>query len=176
MGVAWELRVEMAEIETKDPQFSLRSATPADAAIVLHFMRKLGTYQQMADEITATEADIFNLLADGHGEALFGMLNEEPIGMVFFSRTCSAFTGRSGLFLDAFVLDAAARQRGYGQIMMAELAKTALERGGLMLEWGCLDWNTAAIKFYEKMGAYCLNTMQIYRLSPSDMQTISKRF
>ena len=32
----------MNQIQTKDPKFSLRMATPEDAALVVSFMKKLG--------------------------------------------------------------------------------------------------------------------------------------
>ncbi len=166
----------MSLIATKDPRFFIRHATAADAALVLDFMRKLGAYQRMEDQITATEASISMLLAESHGEALIAMLDGVPVGMLFFSKTCSAFTGRAGLYIDAFVLDDTLRQQGYGSMMMDYLARLALQRGGLMLEWGCLDWNTPAIGFYSKIGAYCIDTMRIYRLSPENMQVIADRF
>jgi GNAT superfamily N-acetyltransferase len=68
------------------------------------------------------------------------------------------------------------RGRGLGNIMMQFLSKTALERGCEMLEWGCLDWNTSAIAFYQKIGAYCIDTMRIYRLSPDDLKATARRF
>ena len=49
------------------------------------------------------------------------------------------------------------------------LSKHALDRGCEMLEWGCLDWNTPAIEFYQNLGAYCVDTMRIYRLSPEHL-------
>ena len=166
----------MPQIPTCDPGFFIRHATPDDAALILYFMQTLGAYQQMADQITATEATLHRLLASGHGEAFFGLVDGKPVGMLFFSATCSAFTGRSGLFIDAFVLESNTRQRGFGQIMMDYLSSLCMQRGGLMLEWGCLDWNAPAIAFYQKMGAYCLDTMRIYRISPDDMQASADRF
>ncbi len=166
----------MTPIATKDPRFFLRHATAEDAGLVLAYMQKLGAYQRMADEITATEASIYRLLAANHAEAVLAIWDDEPVGMMLFSATCSAFTGRSGLYIDAFVLDETLRARGLGRIMMAYLSKLALQRGGQMLEWGCLDWNTPAIGFYKKMGAYCLDIMHIYRLSPEDLQSSADAF
>lgn len=166
----------MPDTATRDLGFFIRHATPGDAALVLHFMKMLGGYQKMADDITATEDRLHRLLDSGHGEAFFGIVAGKPVGMLFFSPACSAFTGRSGLFIDAFVLDEALRQRGYGQIMMDYLSTISVQRGGEMLEWGCLDWNAPAIAFYQKMGAYCLDIMRIYRLSPDDLHVSAARF
>lgn len=166
----------MTRIPTSDPEFTLRLATPQDAALVLDFMRKLGTYQKMRDEITATEESLHRLLAEGRGEAVFGMHRGREVGFMFFNETSSAFTGRSGLFIDGFWMEESVRHKGFGKIMMGYLASCAIERGGQMLEWGCLDWNTPTIDFYKGMGAYCLDTMWIYRLSPEDLRASAARF
>ena len=150
--------------------FEMRKAGPQDAALVLDFMRKLGAFQNMADQITATEARLARLLDRGLGEAVFGMRAGVPEGFMYFSETSSAFSGRSGLFLDAFYIEESARGLGLGKAMMAHLARIAQARGGEMLEWGCMDWNAGAIGFYQAMGAYCLDQMRIYRLGPQDLQ------
>lgn len=149
--------------------FEMRKAGPQDAALVLQFMQKLGAFQNMADQITATEARLARLLERGLGEAVFGLRAGVPVGFMYFSETSSAFSGRSGLFLDAFFIEDSLRGQGLGKAMMAHLAQIALARGGEMLEWGCMDWNAAAIGFYQAMGAYCLDEMRIYRLGPDDV-------
>jgi hypothetical protein len=88
----------MSNIQTKLPDYSLRRATPEDAALLLTFMRKLGAFQKMEDEITATEASLHRLLENGQGEAVFAQQGGLPVGFVYFSATSSAFTGRSGLY------------------------------------------------------------------------------
>jgi hypothetical protein len=57
--------------------------------------------------------------------------------------------------------------------MMAWLATEAQARGCQMLEWGVLDWNTPAIDFYNGLGAYCLDNMRIYRLSPDGISDLA---
>ncbi len=163
-------------IDTPNPKFSLRIATPEDAALVVSFMKKLGTYQKMADEITATPERIKRLLTLGLGEAVFGIYDGETVGFAYFHEKSSAFSGRSGLYIDAFLIDDTMRGKGLGKIMMQFLSSHAIERGGEMLEWGCLDWNDSAIEFYQKLGSYCLDDMRIYRLSPEDLKTNAMAF
>lgn len=166
----------MDQIETRNPRFVLRKAAVSDAALVLAFMHKLGAYQQMADQITASQASIEKLLAQKQGEAVFGYHDGEPVAFIFFNQTSSAFTGRAGLFIDGFLVDAAMRGRGLGRIMMDYMAKEALARDCQMLEWGCLDWNAPTIAFYQGLGAYCLDIMRIYRLSPENLRINAARF
>lgn len=166
----------MPKIHTPDPKFFLRIATPEDAALVVDFMQRLGAYQNMADEIIATAEQIERLLTSKLGEAMFGVYDGKTVGFAYFHEKSSAFNGRSGLYIDGFFIDDSMRGKGLGNIMMQFLSKHALERGGEMLEWGCLDSNTPAIEFYQKLGSYCLDTMRIYRLSPDDLKTNGKKF
>ncbi|MFT5110698.1 MAG: GNAT superfamily N-acetyltransferase [Parasphingorhabdus sp.] len=159
----------MPQIHTQDPNFFLRIADPEDAILVVSFMKKLGVFQKMVDEITATPERIERLLASKQGEAVFGIYDGETVGFAYFHQKSSAFTGCSGLFIDGIFIDGSMRGKGLGNIMMQFLSKHALDRGGEMLEWGCLDWNAPAIEFYEKLGSYCLDTMHIYRISPDDL-------
>ncbi|MFT5708766.1 MAG: GNAT superfamily N-acetyltransferase [Oceanospirillaceae bacterium] len=161
---------------TKIPQFDLRFGVPSDAALVVQFMKKLGVFQKMENEITATPDRIELLLKLKQGEVVIGLYDGEPVAFAYFYEKSSAFTGRSGLFIDGFFIEDSMRGKGLGNIMMQFLSKTALERGCEMLEWGCLDWNTFAIEFYQKIGAYCIDTMRIYRLSPDDLTATAIRF
>ena len=166
----------MNQIPTKNSSFTLRMATPEDAGLVVSFMKKLGAFQKMIDEITASTDRIERLLRSKQGEAVFGVYDGEVVGFAYFHEKSSAFTGYFGLYIDAFLIDESIRGEGLGNIMMQFLSKTALDRGCEMLEWGCLDWNTPAVEFYQKFGSYCLDTMRIYRLSPEDLEATANQF
>ena len=86
----------MPQFDTQDSKFFLRTASPEDAALVVRFMKKLGTYQNMADEITATPERIKRLLTLKQGEAVFGSYDGEIVGFAYFHQKSSAFTGLSG--------------------------------------------------------------------------------
>jgi GNAT superfamily N-acetyltransferase len=164
-------RRKMQEIITKDPNFVIRHATLNDAALIVKYMKKLGAYQKMADEITATEPQIKRLLGEGIGEAVFGVYKGKIVGFVYFCMKSSAFTGRSGLYIDGFLVDEKMRHKGYGKILMGYLCRLALDRNCQMLEWGCLDWNAPTIEFYRKLGAYSLDSMTIFRFAPEELHT-----
>ncbi len=161
---------------TPNPKFVIRIATPQDAALIVEFMKKLGVYQKMADKIIATPDKIKQLLETKLGEAVFGIYDGETVGFGYFHQKSSAFTGRSGLYIDGFYVDDSMRGKGLGNIMMQFLSKHALSRSCEMLEWGCLDWNTSAIDFYQKQGSYCVDNMRIYRLAPEELAQNAKLF
>jgi GNAT superfamily N-acetyltransferase len=163
-------------IETRDPNFTIRHAIPDDAARVVAYMHKLGVYQKMADQITATEPQIRRLLAENRGEALFGYYGDENVGFVYFCQKSSAFTGRSGLYIDGFLIDKNMRHKGLGTVLIGYLCRLALNRGDTFLEWGCLDWNTPTVQFYEGLGAYSLDDMTIFRFTPDQLHEHARLF
>lgn len=46
----------MQKIKTCNPDFLIQHASADDAELVVHYMKKLGVYQKMADKITALRA------------------------------------------------------------------------------------------------------------------------
>jgi GNAT superfamily N-acetyltransferase len=166
----------MSRTETKKLNFKLRFAKQDEAGLALQFMKKLGAYQQMPDEITFTKASLKRLLRKKLGEAVFGIYKGKSVSFMYFNQTSSAFTGRSGLFIDAVFVDDAVRGHGLGKILIEFLSKEALARGADFLEWGCLDWNSPSIAFYLGLGSYCLDSMRIYRLSPDSLKEHAARF
>lgn len=163
----------MTAISTAIPSLSLRHAEPSDAALILDFLKRLMTFQKLADEVTATAARIAALIQNGKSEAVLALMNGEAVGCMVFSATASAYTGRAGLFLDAFFVDDRMRGQGVGRAMMAHLARLSIDRDGEMLEWGCLDWNQPAIAFYRGLGAYTLDEMRVYRLGPDRLAELA---
>lgn len=166
----------MKTISTHNPRFSLRFATPDDAGLLLDFMHKLGSFQKMRDKITATEEGLRQLLGQGKGEAIFGDYDGHTVAFLYFCQTSSAFIGQSGLYIDAFLVDASQRGKGLGKTMMAFMAKLALERGCQRLEWGCLDWNEPSIQFYRGLGAHSVDPMTIYRFGLEQLKTNAALF
>lgn len=161
----------MQGIKTSNPDFVIRHASPDDADTIVHYMKKLGTYQKMADKITATAPQIKRLLDEKLGEAVFGIYKGEIAGFAYYYQKSSAFTGRSGLYIDGFLIDAQVRHQGLGKIIMGYLCKLALERNCQLLEWGVLDWNTPTIEFYKGLGAYSVDEMTIFRFAPDTIKS-----
>ena len=163
-------------IKSNNPDFAVKHATADDAARVVEYMHKLGAYQKMADQITATEPQIRRLLDEKLGEAVFGSYDGEIVGFAYYCRKSSAFTGRSGIYIDGFMVDETMRHKGFGKILMGYLCRLALDQGCEFLEWGCLDWNAPTIQFYRNLGAYSLDDMTIFRLKRADLYENAQLF
>lgn len=166
----------MKIIKTKNSRFTLRFATSEDAGLVVEFMRKLGTYQKMQDNITATEDKMQRILSENKGEAIFGDYDGQTVAFMYFYHNSSAFIGETGIFIDGFYVDDSIRFKGLGKIMIAFISKLAIDRGCRRLEWGCLDWNEPTIKFYRDLGAFSVDIMTIYRFAPDILKERADEF
>ena len=62
------------------------------------------------------------------------------------------------------------RGRGIGKALLLELARLANQRGCGRMEWTVLDWNKAAIDFYESIGAVRITEWQICRLTGAALE------
>lgn len=163
----------MDRMEIDCGKLRIRQANAGDAAMVVAFMQKLGTYQKMRDSITATEEGVRKLLETGAGEAIFGDLDNETVAFLYYYNNSSAFIGEKGIYIDGFYVDENCRGQGIGRQMMKYMANLALQRGCKRLEWGCLDWNEPALRFYGNMGAKGVDIMTIYRLTPDKIQDLA---
>lgn len=132
---------------------TVRAAGPEDVGTLLGFVRALARFERMPDAVSASEAD---LLRDGFGpsprfEARLALLDGEPCGFTLFFTSYSTWEGRPGLYLEDIYVAEAARRRGVGRALLADLARIALARDYRRLDLAVLDWNPAR-GFYERIG------------------------
>ena len=135
-------------------EISIRAATEADLQVVLRFIRLLAKYEREPEAVTATVDDLrrFGFGPTPRFHILLAHAGSQPLGMAFYFFNFSTWKGHPGLYLeDLFVLPSARRQ-GVGERLMCELARIALEQECTRLEFQVLDWNRAAINFYQSLG------------------------
>ena len=145
---------------------TFRFATEADCALILEFIRGLAAYENMSDDVVATE-DLLRewIFNKKKAEVLFVCEGTKEVGFALFFHNFSTFLGRAGIYLeDLFVLPEY-RGKGYGKGLLKKLAQITVERGCGRLEWSCLDWNKPSIDFYLSLGAVPMEEWTTYRLT-----------
>ncbi len=157
------------------PTFRIRPATPADAALVLDFIRRLAEYERAPNDVIATEDDIrATLLAEPkRAEVVIAFEGDQPVGFALFFHNYSTWLGRPGLYLEDLFVRPEARGRGYGRRLLAHLAAIASERGCRRLEWSVLDWNQPAIGFYRSLGAVPMSEWTVHRLAGEPLDALA---
>ena len=156
-------------------EFSFRFADRGDVPLILSFIRALAEYEQMADQVVATEELLEQQLFDRHGaEVLFAMEDGREVGFALFFHNFSTFLGRAGLYLEDLYVLPEARGKGYGKALLQQLGRIALERGCGRLEWWCLDWNRPSIDFYLSLGAEPMSDWTVYRISGDTLTALGE--
>lgn len=144
----------------------LRPATADDVALVLAFIRELAEYEQLADEVVATEDALARTLFGDRpaAEVVLALWADLPVGFALFFPSYSTFLARPGLYLEDLFVRPSHRGRGIGLALLRHLAGLARARGDGRLEWSVLDWNQPAIDFYRRLGAEPVAGWTRYRL------------
>ena len=153
---------------------AVRLAQPEDAATILRLINELAAFEDLSDQVRATEADI---LRDGFGadprfECLIANHRDKPIGFALFFYSYSTFEGRRGLYLEDLFVREEARNLGAGRALMVNLAKLALERECARFELSVLHWNPAR-DFYHRLGFEHNEDWLPYRLDGAALRTLA---
>lgn len=155
-------------------ELTIRPATREDVGTILHFIRELAIYENMLDDVVATEELLREWIFDkGKAEVILAYHEGSAVGFALFFHNFSTFLGRAGIYLeDLFVLPQA-RGFGFGKALLAYLAQLAVARGCGRLEWACLDWNKPSIDFYLSLGAAQMDEWTTYRLTGETLQRLA---
>jgi GNAT superfamily N-acetyltransferase len=155
----------------------LRSATRDDVAVIAELIRGLARFEKLEQEVVMTdELLVTGLFGDRpYAEVVLAEDEGRPVGFALFFHNFSTFLGRPGIYLeDLFVLPEH-RGGGIGRMLLAHLARLAVERGCGRLEWAVLDWNKEAIKFYERLGARPNSDWTVYRLTGEALTGLARQ-
>ena len=156
-------------------ELTFRYANSDDTALILCFIKELAKYEQMLDEVIATE-ELLNewLFVKKKAEVIFALIDGKEIGFALFFHNFSTFLGRSGIYLEDLYIKPEHRGKGYGKALFKQLAKIAVERKCGRLEWCCLDWNQPSIDFYLSLGAKAMDDWTGYRINGETLKELGK--
>lgn len=147
-----------------------RFATEKDVAIILNFINLLAIYEDMQDDVVATEELLAEwIFTKQKAEVIFVVVEGEEVGIALFFDNFSTFLGRAGMHLEDLFVKEEHRGNGYGKALLNKLAQICKERDYGRLEWSCLDWNQPSIDFYLSVGAKPVSGWTTYRLVGDDL-------
>ena len=132
----------------------IRKATRVDLPAVMDLIRELALFEKAPEQVTNTVASMEH---DGFGEhPVFGLqvaeLDGIVVGMALYFVKYSTWKGK-GLYLDDLVVTATHRGKGIGSKLFDAYLQEAKSSGAKQAHWQVLDWNTPAIRLYEKLKA-----------------------
>ena len=155
----------------------LRFAGPSDVPVIAELIRGLARFEKLEGEVTMTE----DLLAKNlfgprqYAETLLAEEGGAVVGFALFFHNFSTFLAQPGIYLEDLFVVPEQRGQGIGRALLERLAQIALERGCGRLEWAVLDWNRAAIGFYERLGAAPNSDWTVYRLTGDSLVGLARQ-
>jgi GNAT superfamily N-acetyltransferase len=160
---------------TMPEKFQIRRAHVEDVPVILELIRDLAMYERAPNEVTATEAQLADVLFGEQpaAEVLLAFQGGSPVGFAVYFYNFSTWLGRPGLYLEDLFVKPGKRGKGYGRALLVALAKIARDRGCGRMEWAVLDWNEPAIKFYRALGAKPLDEWTVFRLTRDGIERLA---
>jgi len=145
----------------------IRKAEKKDSKSILRLIQELALFEKEPESVLLQENDI-----EKHGfgssplfHCLVAELEEVIVGMALYYPRYSTWKGPT-FHLEDLIVSEHFKGKGFGTQLYTAFIKQAYEAGVERIEWNVLDWNTPAVRFYEKSGATVLSdwrTVQMHR-------------
>lgn len=130
----------------------IRKAVKDDMSGIYELVKELAVYEEEPDAVKSTVQDYYKAFDDDLISAHVAEEDGKIIGMALYYMTFSTWKGHM-LYLEDFYVTGKFRSSGVGQKLFDAYIMEAKSRGCKMVKWEVLDWNTKAVKFYERNGA-----------------------
>lgn len=132
----------------------IRRAGPVDVPRMLELVRELALFEKAPEAVTVTEAEMRDA-GFGPNAVWVGWVAEDDgviLGMAICYTRYSTWRGRA-LYLEDIVVTESARGRSIGDRLIRACIAYAAEHGYNRMRWQVLDWNTDAMRFYQRFDA-----------------------
>ena len=154
----------------------VRRARAQDGPRIVALDRELARFERLQPPDDAEGARLLSWIFESKKlEALVAELEGRIEGIALFYEGLGTFRAKPFLYLEDLVVSEAARGRGVGEALMAALAREAVSRGALRIEWAVLDWNGRAISFYDRLGAHRPHEWIKYALEGEQLAKVAGR-
>lgn len=132
----------------------IRRATIDDCTAMLALVRELADFERAPDEVTIS-FDHFVESGFGSNPVYWAWVAEQDQRVVGFALCYTRFSTWKGqrCYLEDIIVTEDYRGKGIGKKLMDAVIQDAKERKLSAVVWQVLDWNTEAIRFYEKYQA-----------------------
>ena len=138
---------------------------------VLELIKELAIFEK---EPEAVEISVEILKDNGFGEnplftCFVAEADNEIVGAALIYYRFSTWKGRT-LHLEDLIVKEEFRGKGFGEALYIEVMKFAYDQGLKRVAWDVLDWNTGAIRFYERSGANIMNEWRVVHMDEKGLK------
>jgi ribosomal protein S18 acetylase RimI-like enzyme len=131
----------------------LRPAEAADAPVLAQLCIAHAAYEHIAHNPEGHAQRLAEALETGGLLIWLGLLEGKAVGYASATHDFSTLAARPFLHLDCLYLEAHARGLGLGGMLVEAVWKHATGQGYDQMQWQTPNWNAAAIRFYDRLGA-----------------------
>ena len=145
---------------------TIRNIRRSDGAAFIDLINALADFEKLKRPSPAARK---RLLRHAFGnnrkfDTFLACVQKKPVGYAIIFETYSSFRAQPTLYLeDIFVLPEY-RAMGIGLQLFSRCKSEAIKRKCGRFEWMVLDWNTNAIRFYERRKAMQMKEWLLYRI------------
>lgn len=151
----------------------IRKGYKEDLQAVLALVKELAAFEKAPNDVVVTIDDMEN---DGFGDnPIFKFyvaeVDGKVVGMALYYIKYSTWKGKC-IFLEDIIVTEKYRRYKIGQQLFEAVVKKAKELKVRRVEWQVLDWNTPAIRFYEKYDSIFMKEWLNYRLAEDGIDRV----
>jgi len=154
----------------------VREALKKDMPQVLELIKELAIFEKEPDAVEVTVQD---LEREGFGNnplftCFVAELDEEIVGTALVYFRFSTWKGRT-LHLEDLIVKEEKRGKGIGEALYKQVMQFAYNRGLKRVAWDVLDWNTGAIRFYERSGANIVKDWRVVHMDEKGLKNFIEK-
>ena len=152
----------------------IRKGKKTDASEILSLIKELAVFERVPNAVIINRESIekFGFGKNPLFKCFVAQQGKKIVGVALFYQRYSTWKGPT-LHLEDLIVTEKMKGKGIGSNLYKAFLKYAHELGVERVEWTVLDWNLAAIDFYQKSGAKVLSDWRIVQM---DKKTIQSHF
>ncbi|MEM8586214.1 MAG: GNAT family N-acetyltransferase [Bacteroidota bacterium] len=136
-------------------RISIRATKEADVEEIVILCALHAEYEQSDYDPKGKKEELKkHLFSDS--PSLYGLLaliNDEIVGYATYMKQFSTWDAAHYIYMDCLFLREEARGFGIGQMLVERIQEEGKKLGCQLIQWQTPDFNTRAMKFYERIGA-----------------------
>lgn len=157
----------------------IREIEEKDVKQALKLIKDLAEYGNIGELVVITAEvmirDLFGPKKDWYGFVASDQNNIiDGVCFYAFSNTSRVYNSSPLLQIDGLYIKEEKRGLGLGKILIKKVAEEAMKQGIKRLELWCFKDNQLALDFYDKLGAYVIDSIHVCRLYPEKILAIEE--
>jgi GNAT superfamily N-acetyltransferase len=154
-------------------KFNIREAVASDMPSVMDLIKELAAFERQPEAVEVRVEDLLKY-GFGPGKRFHCFVGETVDGIAGMALIYPRFSTWKGpvIHLEDLIVTEKARGTGLGSALLEAVIRHSHAQGVKRVCWEVLDWNEAAIRFYEGKGAKVLRDWDLVHLDAAGIEHI----